>query len=84
MPLNFAQDTFWKCLTLFLVPCKRRTGASKKVRKWFQLLECKTQSFQERRQQRVPTGTNSYNGRGRCQPVEAVQESTGIFSRKVW
>ena len=35
------------------------------VQKRFQLLGCKTQSIQERWQQRVPTGPKSYNGRGR-------------------
>ena len=43
------------------------------VQKWFQLLGYKTQSVQERWQERVPTGPKSYNGRGRFQPVYALR-----------
>ena len=48
------------------------------VQNRFQLVECKTQSFQVGWQQRNPTGTKSYNGRGRLQPVFAVEESLVI------
>ena len=53
------------------------------VEKRFQLLGCKTQSIQEKWQERVPTGPKSYNGRGRFQPVYAIEESTGEFSKKI-
>ena len=43
----------------------------------------KTQSFQERRQQRVPTGPKSYNGRSIFQPVYAIEESACHSSRKL-
>ena len=37
----------------------------------------------ERWQQSVPTGPKSYNGRGRFQPVYAIEESAGQCSRKL-
>ena len=51
--------------------------------KRFQLLGCKTQSIQERRQERVPTGPKSYNGRNRFQPVCDIEESAGQCSKKL-
>ena len=45
------------------------------VQKRFQLLGCKTQSIEERWQERIPSGPKSYNGRGRFQPVYAIEES---------
>ena len=54
------------------------------VQECFQLLRCKTQSFQERRQQRFWTSTKSYNGRVRLQPIHAIEESAGHCSRKLW
>ena len=53
------------------------------VQKRFQLLGCKFQSIQERWQERVPTGPKSYNGRGKLQPVYAIEESAGQCSRKL-
>ena len=44
---------------------------------------CQTQSIHERWQESVPTGSNFYNGRGRCQPVYAIEESAGQCSRKL-
>ena len=52
--------------------------------KGMQILECKSESFQEKSQRRLHTGTKSYNGRGRLQPVHAIEESTGHCSRKLW
>ena len=53
------------------------------VQKRFELLGCKTQSFEERRQERVPTGPQSFIGRGRFQPVYGIEESAGQRSRKL-
>ena len=52
------------------------------VQKWFQLPGCKTQIFRERWEQRVPTGTNTCNRRGRFQPGYVIDESAGHCSRK--
>ena len=57
--------------------CQDRFGQFFLVQKRFQLTGCKTQSIQERWQERVPTGPKSYNGRGRFQPVYAIEESAG-------
>ena len=54
------------------------------VQNWFQLLGCKTQSFEERRQQRFPTGAKSYTGRSRYQPVHAIEKSANHCSGKQW
>ena len=54
------------------------------VQKWFHLLGCKTQCFQERWQQRVPTGPKSYKGRSRFQPVYAIEESAGFSGKICW
>ena len=52
------------------------------VEKRFQLLGYKTQSIQERSQRIVPTGPKTYDGRGRFQPVYAIEESAGQCGRK--
>ena len=52
------------------------------VRIRFQLFGCKTQSVQQKRQQRVSTGPISYNRRNRFQPVFAIEESAGQCSQK--
>ena len=51
--------------------------------KFFQIFGCRTQSFQKKWQQRVPTGAKSYNGRDRFQPIYAIEESAGHCSRKI-
>ena len=53
------------------------------VHKRFQLFGCKTQSIQERWQERVPTGSKSYKGKSRFQPVYAIEESAGQSCRKL-
>ena len=53
------------------------------VQKWFQLLGCENQNFQEIRQQRVRNVPKSYNGRSRVQPVYAIEESADHCSRKI-
>ena len=53
------------------------------IQNWFHLLGCKFYIFRESWQQRFPTGTNSYNGRGRFQPVYAIEESVCHCSRKL-
>ena len=52
------------------------------VQKRLQLLGGKTQSIRERWQEGVPTGPKSCDGRGRFQPVYAIEESAGQCNRK--
>ena len=54
------------------------------VKKRFQLFGCEAQGFQERQRERFPTGTKSYNGRGRLQPVHVIGESAGQCGNKLW
>ena len=61
----------------------RQIWATFLVQKGLQLLGCKTQSFQETRQQQLSTSTKSYNGRVRFQPIHAIEESAG-HCRKLW
>ena len=86
---------FWLTTLLFpwtgqLVPtiwtlAKAKTGLDNfLVRKSFQQLGCKTQSFKKKLQQRNLTGTMSYSGRKRFRGVHAIAESAGHCSRKHW
>ena len=62
----------------------RQIGTFLLVQKWLKKLGCKTQSFQERWQERIPTGIKTHNGRGTFQPVYAIEEPTGHCSRKLY
>ena len=46
-------------------------------KKRFKFVGCKAHGFHERQQERIPTGTKSYNGRGRLQPVHVIEKSAG-------
>ena len=75
------QDNLYRLCGLWQMPGE--IGVLLWVQKNFHSLGCKSQSLQERWQQRVPTGTKSYNEGGRFQPAYAVEESAGHCSRKL-
>ena len=61
-----------------------RFGQFYLVQKRFKLVGCKAHGIQERQQERIPTGTKSYSGRGRLQPVHVIEKSAGHCSSKLW
>ena len=76
------QANWYRLYRLWQMP--RQTWTIFFVQNWFKLVGRKIQTFQANCQQRLPTGTKFYNGRGPFQPDHAIKESAGLCCRKLW